>query len=173
MSKKSYGYRKSYRKHKWSPVLVNISGDLLTIPGNSNSGWSISLCANASNTTTAPTATVIKTGNFKVSFEIEQGGTPSSSTTGRAFIVFVPQGVTPTKDWPQQHPEYIMAWRSVQVGGDASISTISSKLKRNLNSGDEVYLIVQVWNYNTYSEQVPNNIYVKLVGACSYVCRAN
>ena len=169
----SRSVRTRRRGKKWSPVLVNISGELLTIPGNSNAGWSISLCANAANTTTAPTATVIKCGNFKVSFEVEAGGTPNSSATGRAFIMFVPQGVTPSKDWPSQHPEYIMAWRSIQVGGTTSAVTIQTRLKRNLNSGDEIYLIVQVWNYNTYSQEVPNNIYVKLVGACTYVCCAN
>ena len=169
----SRAVRTRRRGKKWSPVLVNIVGDLLTINGNSSNGWFLPLCTNANNTSTAPTATVIKCGNFKVSFEIETGAGNYQSATGRAFIMFVPQGVNPDTNWPQQHPEYIMAWRSVQVGGSVSANTIQSRLKRNLNSGDGVYLIVQVWNYQTYSEEAPNPIYVKLVGAVTYVCCAN
>ena len=173
MSKKSYGYRKNYRKQKWASVITEINGDLLAINGNSNNGWVIPLCSNAANTTTAPTATIIKTGNFKVSFEVETGAGNYQAVTGRAFIVFIPQGINATVDWAMLHPEYVMGWRSIQVGGSTSAVTISSKLKRNLNSGDKVSLIVQVWNYQTYSEQAPNPVYVKLVGACSYVCRSN
>lgn len=161
------------RGKKWSPVYVTINGGLLEIHGNDSNGWSSSLCANSSNTTNAPTATVIKCGNFKISFEVECGAGNYQAVTGRAFIMFVPQGITPGQNWPELHPEYIMAWRSIQVGGSTSAVTIQSRLKRNLNSGDAVYLIVQVFNYQTYSQEAPNNIYVKLVGACTYVCCAN
>lgn len=161
------------RGKKWSPVLIEISGNQLNIPGQQSSGWSIPLCTNSANTDTAPTATVIKCGNFKVSFEIETGAANYNAVTGRVYIMFVPQGVTADYNWPKAHPEYIMGWRHVQVGGNTSSVTIQSRLKRNLNSGDSIVLIAQIWNYMTNTEQEHNVIVAKLVGACTYVCCNN
>lgn len=161
------------RGKKWSPVFVNVTGDLKSIPGQQSDGWVLDLCANSASTTAAPTATVIKCGNFKISFEVETGAGNYQFATGRAFIMFVPQGTIVNVDWPQLHPEYIMAWRSLQVGGSVNAVTMQSRLKRNLNSGDKVVVIVQVFNLQTATQEQPNNIYVQLAGACTYVCCAN
>ena len=158
------------RGKKWSPVLVDIHGDQQQVAAQSSHTWTSTLCSNSANTASAPTATVIKCGNFKVSFDIEVTATAVSNVSGRCFIMFVPQGTNPTYQWPTLHPEYIMAWRSFQVGGTVSAVTIQSRLKRNLNSGDGIVLITTVYNYNP---QQGASVTFGLDGACSYVCCAN
>lgn len=173
MSRRSVSVRTTKtrrRGKKWSPVLIDIVGETRTISAQAAGGWNIDLCANSVLTSGAPTATVIKCGNFKVSFEVETGAANYNAVTGRCYIMFVPQGVTPDANWPQQHPEYIMAWRACQVGGNTSAVTIQSRLKRNLNSGDKVILIVHVYNY---MEAQSPAIACKIVGACTYVCCNN
>lgn len=160
--------RSRRRGKKWSPVLVELNPDAQQVNANSNIFFSTTICENSNNTNTAPTATVIKVGNLKVSFECECASNRTIFASGQAFIMFVPQGLTPTTDYANQHPEYIMVWRSFNPSGAVSAITMQSRLKRNLNSGDKIVLFYKVRNDD------PNaNITIAFRGVATYVCCAN
>lgn len=139
--------RSRRRGKKWSPVLDEWASTVhQNVATNTTVTEFHAICANSANIGTAPTATVIKCGNFKCSFECECGAGNYNAVTGVAFIMFVPQGVTPDADYPKQHPEYILAWRAFNPAGSVSATTIQSRLKRNLNSGDSVVFLYKIFN---------------------------
>lgn len=113
-----------------------------------------------------PTPAVVKTGNVQCKLFINavpaEGSLNKLQYMIRCYVVFVPEGVVPTSNWPSQHPEYIMTkglkcvqnyWR-VQVGEAGATPMInqtalvnmqfSSRLKRNLNTGDALYFMMVV-----------------------------
>lgn len=163
--------RRIYPKKKWCPVFINFGENEPQITVNSQTVQTITrdLCVNSAATSIAPTATIIKCGYFKVSFELDSQLGNSQVLSGFCAIMFVPQGLTPDKDYPTIHPEYMMAWRSFNIGTpNSNVVTIQSGLKRNLNSGDRVIFFIRVINN---SESV--NFTFKLQGAVTYVCRNN
>lgn len=99
-----------------------------------------------------PTPTIIKAGNFKINADITLQYTATSYITHLvAVVVFLPEGLDPLTNAAlgatlTAHPEYIMAWRQLDtnsISGSAIASsvqsvTFSSRLKRNLNSGDRI-----------------------------------
>lgn len=159
--------RSRRRGKKWSPVLVEIAPTAHAVSATSTLFQAADICANSNATSTAPTATVIKVGNVKVSFESESTSNAATPMSGLMFIMFVPQGLTPTTDYPSQHPEYIMAWRAFQPTGSTSAVTIQSRLKRNLNSGDKVVLFYKLRNDSSAT------INVAIRATITYVCCAN
>jgi len=150
---------------KWSPVLTH-AGVTQDIASRATSFTTGDLCINSSNITTAPTATVIKAGNFKVVADVNVSNPFNGS--GRMYVMYLPQGYTPTIDTPEQHPEWILCWRGFEPGlsGLQSIS-MQSKLKRNLNSGDRISLFCSTVNLSTSESNLSLSITV------SYVCCAN
>lgn len=115
-----------------------------------NQVGTVTLVENSASTAT-PTPVILKVGNFKV-----QGDAAFiTSGTGRVglsiYIMYVPEGIAPTDAAAYQnmisaHPEWILAWKYISAnassGGEESNSySFSSRLKRNLNSGDKVMLI--------------------------------
>lgn len=160
--------RSRRRGKKWSPVLVELNPDPQAIPANSSHYATLTICENSQNTTTAPTATVIKVGNVKISFECESASNRAVVASGVMFIMFVPQGLTPAADYPTQHPEYIMTWRSFNPAGAVSAVTIQSRLKRNLNSGDRIIILYKVRNDDSNS-----TLTIAIRATATYVCCAN
>lgn len=134
-------------KKRWAS---NIKVSTYIIDGSTPSP-ALTLVANPSQAST-PTPVIIKAGNFKVNADIRV----SLNSTGVnnvlqlvAVVIFVPQGVSVGNnqllgDLIANHPEYIMAWRQFDftdatLGGNNSQSVVfSSRLKRNLNSGDSI-----------------------------------
>ena len=146
-------------KKKWcSNILdinLNTTGTTTTVtPPNYDSNYT-TLVENKSETT-SPTPVIIKTGNFKLQADLYFDGAASgSSVVATLYIAYVPQGwsLTPTSSAASlvaNHPEWIMAWRVLESGYvdgnnslvDSNRFTMSSRLKRNLNSGDSVAAIV-------------------------------
>lgn len=155
------------RGRKWSPVLVD-SGDIVNVGPQQEKTLVFELCKNSMNTTTAPTATVIKCGNFKT--YVDHFSSASRASNGRVFLMYRPQGITVTTSYPQEHPEYIMAWRTVDTGSDSLQTTsIQSKLKRNLNSGDAVILLIIVAN----NSNITGEVAWQFRATTSYVCCNN
>ena len=106
--------------------------------------------------TASPTPVIVKVGNFKcqldASYMYETSGANVLGMT--AYIMYVPEGITVTtnaaaQDLIAKHPEWIMAWRQFNMDGIQTATaahvnsvTFSSRLKRNLNSGDSIQLFV-------------------------------
>lgn len=142
-------YRRSVRvvaaKKKWAS---NIIQDTLTTSTSST------VVQNSTQSST-PTPVIVKCGNFKVQGDVAV--TSQSVQTARVlpltfFLIYVPEGVTPSDSLIGQHPEWIMAWTTIDCGLIYSGSTgvyaankfsVTSRLKRNLNSGDRVVAILQ------------------------------
>lgn len=148
-------------KKKWGSNIVDIELTANNATSGSVSAFSrIQLAQNKIEATT-PTPVIIKTGNFKLQADTFFGGTSSSGvsqTSATLYIVFVPQGVEPqtyaaAEALIQNHPEWIMAWRVLEGGFtnpsgqyDSTRFTLSSRLKRNLNSGDSVIALLLIQN---------------------------
>lgn len=123
-------------KKKWASHLKQGQ-----IAANNSFGYQI-LCENAISTNT-PVPTIIKVGNVKVQGDgFCQGVTVNTSMT--LFVMYIPEGFSADSDTPREHPEWIMAWKQIdlattnQASSEVNSFSVSSRLKRNLNSGDKV-----------------------------------
>lgn len=119
-----------------------------------NSAWGFAvspLVINNSETST-PSPTVIKAGNFKVQgdFYATIPATTSAYLGIRLYVMFVPEGISfpdgaTTVEYVEKHPEYILAGKVLDAGSTSvaghNAFSFSSRMKRNLNSGDRIALI--------------------------------
>ena len=152
------------RGKKWSPVMVEIATNTQVGP-SATVAEAQDLCANSGSTAQAPTATVIKTGNFKVSFDC--ASTSTNPVLAAVYIMFIPQAVEVSQLLPIRHPEWIMNWRTFDLTSNQQAVTIQSRLKRNLNSGDKVIVLFRFINISN------TDIQVAIRGYASYVCCNN
>lgn len=120
--------------------------------------YSAPLVSNSA-TTSIPTPTILKCGNFKlkgdvrIEYQLGSGGHTIRVAGCVAYIVYVPEGYEVNAQIVYLHPEWIMAWTPVDMNlvntsnyasQDVQKFSISSRLKRNLNSGDRVMLLMDI-----------------------------
>ena len=146
-----YKYRRSYRRmyprKRWATNIGSLNTRVAFSSGQTSSVGSTLVCRN-SNQTANPTPVLLKFGRCKCKIDVQPITIPTDSVNSLslvAYLTFVPQGVNmgnsqPAYDLIKNHPEYIMGWQQISLDSPSSM-TISSKLKRNLNSGDGIYLI--------------------------------
>lgn len=126
-------------KKKWTPAFASGTIDLTPVAPFSVAA----LAENSANTATPPTATIIKVKNFKVNVDIVQT-TATAVTVAVIGVFFVPERFTPTFDIFELHPEWCMGWRMISVSGLSEPAVqFSSRLTRNLNSGDRICLVIR------------------------------
>lgn len=149
--RKSYKpYRRNYgsNKKKWASFMKEIPNAVINIATGTNGGAWVPLVSNSVETAT-PTPTIVKAKHLKCIFDIF--ATAGKLINGAVYLIYVPQGYTPSIDLPIQHPEWIMAWRGLDVdtytepGGSKQVQ-MSSSMARNLNSGDAIYLLFHLTN---------------------------
>lgn len=158
-------YTARRRTAKWSPHLIQ---ELMSVGLDSAGQFgSYQLLSKNTSDNTTPTPSVIKVKNFRVSVDTSTAYSTNYVQYLNAYIIFIPEGVSISKETPTQHPEWILAWKSLNeiTNTNAQSITLSSRLARNLNSGDAIYLlftgsISQAANYTFYTTS-------------SYVSRAN
>lgn len=160
MSKRYY-YRRSkrtYPKQKWQMNFADCDlslefSEIEGFPGNSFYSIHKMICQ-----TVVPTGSsgqgvvsannIVKTGNFKVKGDYIFTNT-SSHYSIILYVVFVPQGISPNNTAVSNdnlgtslffsHPEWVLCWTRFDTKEDASNHfSMSSRLKRNLNSGDQI-----------------------------------
>lgn len=108
------------------------------------------LVANAVQTST-PTPIILKVGNIKLQGDASVGNSSGTLLLPNLVVIvfYLPEGIdltaTTAGTVAAQHPEWIMAWKMIDTqistsGSNLGTSsfTVSSRLKRNLNSGDRV-----------------------------------
>lgn len=113
----------------------------------------LTLVENATQST-APTPVIVKAGNFKIQGDVQFQVTTGVSAGVNLMLVvfFLPEGftrdATTTGVIVQTHPEWILSWKQLDLsstgtqgsGFSGSGFSFSSKLKRNLNSGDRIMI---------------------------------
>jgi len=151
MAKKT---RKRYykRKGRWSANIRTFTNFSLPAPKDSSFFGTTDLCANpVQEVTTVSQQYTVK--NIELSFEIETGTTANNLIENLiVYIMYVPQGMTITETYPNQHPEYIMAYRfygSPNLDNNAEINInagkafrLKTRMARRLQTGDRVIMLI-------------------------------
>lgn len=152
------------RTAKWSPHLLVQSISFETSSGDFGS---YQLLAKNSTDTTVPVPSIIKVKNFRVSIDTSVPSVANYPNYLNVYLMYIPEGVTMTSDTPRNHPEWILAWKGINAisHADKEGIVLSSRLSRNLNSGDGVYLL--------FSGNSSSNITLNFVATSTYVSRAN
>lgn len=162
-------YRVAAPKKKWAS---DIGQGILSIQEQEQSGTgpggyvtiaSNKVCGN-SESGVFPTPVILKVGNFKTQIDGSVEGVMDPMRSVVLYLMFIPEGVDPTAVYTtnlgtkqsiaDKHPEWIMGWKRIdvntsysgapQAGNLVSMSPTSftSRLKRNLNSGDSIYFVL-------------------------------
>lgn len=182
-----YRSRRVYPKQKWLPVNNELGMDgrdslpgagyvITTLPITQNSSRNIDDGGgNVSN------ATIIKIGRVRI-----KGVIMASTTTGIGMsyiigIAYIPEGYAISQapvgitslgtSFFYKHPEWIMCWTRMDYSnaGQGNEFSLSSRLKRNLNTGDQIVVFRIAVNSN---EATPLPVSA-IRATISYVCRAN
>lgn len=136
-------------KKKWASNIASSNLSLnINAPQTPTSADGAVLVGNSAQSSN-PTSTIIKAGNFKVQGDCYFTSTGSGLVQCVVYVMYVPQALplATTADYTnliQSHPEWIMAWKLVDLNSTSNqinAFTFSSRLKRNLNSGDTIRLI--------------------------------
>lgn len=159
-----YRKRRFYRKKgKWSANIKTLTQQ--TIPNTPNSSFyaTTTLCSNPiqADSTVSQQYTVK---NIELSYEIESliqdtGYDIEGLTT---YIMYVPQGMAVTETYPNNHPEYIMAYRflgspnedrtnSNNNGPGRNPLKIKTRMARRLQTGDSIIMLIVGTNQNSTS----------------------
>lgn len=192
MVRRRYYYRRTIRpKQKWAINTVDtplFSGTSLSISSGESGSVGINVCTNSTRignngSTSVSAAQVLKTGRWKYRGVILG---PTSGVSYVFYLVYVPEGYFSSSDdftistsntgldIFYQHPEWVLAWtRKDYISSDQSNEvSLTSRLKRNLNTGDSIQMRVLIYNYSGSSLTIQANTqFVK--GTVSYCCRAN
>lgn len=102
-----------------------------------------------------PAPVILKTGNFRI-YGTTQTSVSASDLTKlynmTAYVMYCPQGYSYQGTSMQtiyQHPEWIMARGTMRyIPGQQCSFSMSSRMKRNLNTGDKVVLVL-AWTKDT------------------------
>lgn len=137
-------------KKKWSTNIHDI--DVTTEGSTTVQGGVVPLAVNSILGAT-PTPVIVKTGNFKIQGDVRvTAGAASQFTSVSLYVIYVPESYPASSAADLQvlissHPEWIMGWKFLSSNKSTGTSsedgdtfTFSSRLKRNLNSGDRVIL---------------------------------
>lgn len=183
MPRRYYRSRRTIPKQKWSINLTNVTSATPAVGGSEFSVSQYALINNPSRTDTSGTANfasaaILKVGRFRF-----KGVLSSAMSVGQSCIValmYLPelitasQGATATTNIGTTafycHPEWILAWTRVDYTNAAQRNEVSlySRLKRNLNPGDKIALVVMNINYGSSAAAQ-----VDVAGTFQYVAKNN
>lgn len=151
-------YKKMYPRKRWAS---NIKSDYLQMNLSTTStsvDTTAVLCTNSVQTAN-PTPVIIKFGRLKIKGDIRYSATNVAQFTSAVlYAVFVPQGNNLSLDLISNHPEYIMGWTCISLDSGSSFS-LTTALKRNLNSGDSVQILCRVNTTQTPSQEIRYNFF--------------
>lgn len=187
MARRRYYYRRVVRpKQRWAINNVDVriyNNTQATVPGNRNAFFYQTVVANGSRVQTTDTALavvstaqILKCGRFKF-----RGCLPNSFNyfSVTVFIAYAPEGYDLTtgavtdQTLFYQHPEWVIGWtrKDYLNSNQSNEISITSRLKRNLNTNDQI--IVGVLLNNTVTSESSVGGQYLLQGTLSYCCRAN
>lgn len=151
-------YKKVFPKKKWASNIKSDNVDMTLTTSSTFVARDVLLCKNAVQTD-YPTPVILKFGRLKLKGDIRFSNTNVSQFTScMVYCLFVPEGSTPSIDLISKHPEYLMGWTSVSLDSGSTFS-MTSTLKRNLNSGDGIYVLFQIDTTTTPSQNIVYNMF--------------
>lgn len=149
-------YTRYRRRSNWASNIEELSFSIATItPGANISTFILAENPPQDNTRVSQVYTVK---NFEINYTVES---PSESTSVTdyiedicAYIVYLPQGMSPSIRLINQHPEYVMAMKFIgSPAGDGKQEyqphKITSRLARRLNTGDAIMFMLKFNNTST------------------------
>ena len=170
-----YRRRRSFfkrRSGRWSANIQEIE-DNATLNAIIN-GSSVDLCLNPiQNNITVSQQYTVK--NIELSVYLEATNNSQYVEDVQHYIMYVPQGMNLTTDYPKEHPEYIMAY--YYQGNPFSDTTTDTRLKirsrmaRRLQTGDK---IIYFWKAtNDYENPSVQPVNVKVKGLVRWWTKSN
>ena len=194
MARRRYYYRRIVRpKQKWAinTAAADVASTSSFTIGQGHEGTiGVPVCTNssrieASASSLTSSAQILKTGRWKFK------GTIANATAAVGYIfylVYVPEGYYGTlgsysyeigndvegNDIFYRHPEWVLAWtrKDFTTVDQSNEVSLTSRLKRNLNSGDQIQMRVLL--FNRASSGISITIGSPIIrGTVSYCCRAN
>lgn len=194
MARRRYYYRRVVRpKQKWAINNVScfINSDTTSAENIGSNGYFRfqNVVINGIDSVAAPASSppppVIKTGRFRLKGTLGVVFPETYSVT--LFIAFVPQGFDlatgvlnnspPGKSLLNNvfyhHPEWVIGWTRKDYSSTSQSNEISitSRLKRNLNSGDRIIVGYLAVSYSS-TQTIGSNLLL-FSGNLNYCCRAN
>lgn len=184
MRRRYYRSRRVYPKPKWAICTNQMSFSVTAATATSFTVSSSTIISNpsrndASGGSVNTASQILKAGRVKFKGVILTG--MSAYQSALFSIMYIPEGINPSSVTTPlsslgssifyTHPEWIMGWTRIDYTNAAQKNEVSitSRLKRNLNPGDKIMLIV--YNFNNASSGSAQTI--DITGTCSYCVRSN
>lgn len=143
-----YKYRRTYSKKvyprkRWaSNIKSNHMILTMQVQGN-DSESSADICQNSFEGA-IPNPVPVKFGRLKIKGDIRYNNNDVSRITSVVvYAMFVPEGNDANMNLVKNHPEYILGWTCLSLDSGNSF-TLTSNLKRILNTGDRISLVVYI-----------------------------
>lgn len=151
-------YRKVFPRKRWASNIKSDSLDMTLTTTSTSVFRETLLCQNAAQIK-QPTPVILKFGRLKVKGDVRMpNNNVSQFTSCMIYCVFVPEGSILNIDLISNHPEYLLGWTSVSLDSGSTFS-LTSTLKRNLNSGDSIALLWSVDTTTAPSSNVTYNLF--------------
>lgn len=152
--------KKYRRKGRWSANIKKLTTQTITAAGSSDFYASTDLCQNpVQNEASVSQQYTVKNVELSFEFELNSGGSNYAGIEGIVcYIMYVPQGMTVDNNYPNYHPEYIMAMRflgspnletptgGTPINAGRNPLRIKTRLARRLQTGDKVILFINGTN---------------------------
>lgn len=156
-------YRRA--KGRWSANIKKLTTQSISAEGSSEFYASTDLCQNpVQNDSSVSQQYTVKNVELSFEFELNSNQTNYTGIEGIVcYIMYVPQGMNVDNNYPNYHPEYIMAMRflgspNLETGSSATPQQpgrnplrIKTRLARRLQTGDKIILYINGTNTTTSS----------------------
>lgn len=145
--RRSYKPRKKWNSNFYNSVMKVILPSLNTQTGYAQLYNQHTLIENPIQPISGSSTNIVKVKNIKVQLAATGAAdaSPELLYSMQLAIVFMPEGYVADATVLQKHPEWLMAYKLVTLDSASSMPinvSISSRLARNLNSGDKIALVV-------------------------------
>lgn len=151
-------YKKVFPRKRWASNIKSDTLDMTLNTGSTSIFKETLLCRNSVQTS-QPTPVILKFGRLKIKGDIRFSATNVAQFTScMIYCVFVPEGSTLNINLISNHPEYLLGWTSVSLDSGSTFS-LTSTLKRNLNSGDSIALLWSIDTTQTPSQNISYNLF--------------
>lgn len=164
-------------KVKWSPHMETVDYTVTLSSGSNFTFYPHVVAANATDSH-LPSVPVVQV--TRINFQGQLGTAGTANLDWFAYLMYIPEGMdaglATVDNWIafiNQHPEYIMNRRIIEPGDTANNTTatisMQTRMKRNLNSGDQVVLLLIAHSLTAPSSARNISIY----GQLSYYTKVN